>query len=287
MPADEPRGAPSPGLIPGFHSYADDTPWDAELRRPDLEARSWDEPIPIGRREVYERPVQPRRGRAWPMFAVGAGVLAAFGAGFLLARTDGPSRVADRPAVAEAATAPATEPMRVEVAEPTLPAPPPPPTSSAKLEVLPGDMPPPVALARRPPPILSIAPRIEFRPPQPPRELAMAPAPRDAVATTAPVAPTATPAPAPVRTSYDCRDAPTLARAMVCRDAGLAAMDRRMKQAYAAAVAAGAPEDELRADQEDWLAIREEAARVSRRSVTNIYSQRIDELRAIADRRWR
>jgi uncharacterized protein len=72
---------------------------------------------------------------------------------------------------------------------------------------------------------------------------------------------------------------------MVCRDPGLAAMDRSMKQAYAAAVAAGAPTDELAADQEDWLEVREEAATYSRRAVADIYRQRIDELDAMAGRR--
>lgn len=111
--------------------------------------------------------------------------------------------------------------------------------------------------------------------PPPPREVAAAPVARDAATVE------------PARPSFDCRDAPTLAREMVCSDRELAAMDRRMKQAYSAALAAGAPENELAADQADWLDIREEAAHRSRRSVANIYNQRIEELRAAADRPWR
>ena len=103
-------------------------------------------------------------------------------------------------------------------------------------------------------------------------------------ATTAP--PPSEPSPAVRRRSYDCADQPSAARAMVCRDAGLARMDQRMKQAYAAALAAGVPEEELAAEQEDWLSIREEAARYSRRSVANIYRQRIDELESMSERSW-
>jgi uncharacterized protein len=69
---------------------------------------------------------------------------------------------------------------------------------------------------------------------------------------------------------------------MVCGDPELAAADQRMNRAYRAALAAGAPEGELRSEQLDWLGIREDAARHSRNAVASIYEQRIDELR-----RWR
>jgi uncharacterized protein YecT (DUF1311 family) len=169
----------------------------------------------------------------------------------------------------------AAQPMNVEVAAAT---PPPAPAVSggAKLEVLPRSTEPAAPFIPRPlPSVPREAPRLAIAPAAPaPREVAQAPVASDAVA----VAP-------PVRASFDCRDAPTRARAMVCRDAGLAAMDRRMKQAYAAAVASGASRDDLAADQEDWLNVREDAATYSRRAVADIYHQRIDELDAIAGRR--
>ena len=54
-----------------------------------------------------------------------------------------------------------------------------------------------------------------------------------------------------------------------------------MSRAYAAALAAGGSQDQLNAEQADWLAIREDAARYSRRAVLNVYEQRTRELEAI------
>ena len=70
---------------------------------------------------------------------------------------------------------------------------------------------------------------------------------------------------------------------MVCADPRLAALDQQMRRAYDAALAAGIPEAGLRADQADWLDIREDAARYSRNAVTRIYRQRIEELRTMAE----
>jgi uncharacterized protein YecT (DUF1311 family) len=294
MPTDEPKGGGPPDAFLGFEHYADDTPRSPEApfaREPEprswAAADAWGEPLTFHAAEPAEP--APERGRsAWPMAAVGVAVLAAFGGGYLLARSDGPPPTATAPRpVTEAAAMAAAEPMNLEVAKPT-PIPVPPLSSTAKLEVLPANPGPVASLAPRPlpplreSPLLRIAPappvvQAPAQPPPAPREVAEAAPPRDAAAVE----------PAPVRTSFDCRDAPTPARAMVCRDGGLAAMDRRMKQAYAAALASGAPEEELAADQRDWLAIREEAARYSRRSVANIYRQRIDELEAMSDRSWR
>jgi uncharacterized protein len=69
---------------------------------------------------------------------------------------------------------------------------------------------------------------------------------------------------------------------MVCSDPDLAAQDREMARAYRRALAAGVSPAALRADQRDWLSIREDAARHSRRAVADIYRQRIDELNGIA-----
>ena len=65
---------------------------------------------------------------------------------------------------------------------------------------------------------------------------------------------------------------------MVCEDPELAAADRRLSQAYRAAVAAGAPEEVLRDEQQDWLNLREDAAQRSRRAVADVYEQRIGDL---------
>ncbi|WP_293355942.1 lysozyme inhibitor LprI family protein [Phenylobacterium sp.] len=272
------------GSAPGFQSYADDTPREFEVRPGrDPEPRSWDEPLRVRPGAPTDLPSE-RRATAWPKLAVAAAVLAAFGGGFLLARTDGPTPAARRP-VSESAALAAARPMNVEVAE-VAPLRVPPPSASAKLEVLPRAqgapsprLPPQAPASPREAQVLPITPRPAPLPlppaPSAAREIAEAPVPRDAAAVE------------PARVSFDCRDAPSLAREMVCGDAGLAAMDRRMKRAYAAAVAAGARQDELAADQADWLDIREEAARRSRRSVANIYRQRIDELQAMAERDWR
>lgn len=93
------------------------------------------------------------------------------------------------------------------------------------------------------------------------------------------------PPPAPIRPSFDCQGALTRAQQMVCSDPRLAAADRRMSQAYAAALAAGPAYDELRSEQADWVAIREDAARYSNRAVLNIYEQRTRELEALTEDR--
>ncbi|WP_309644206.1 hypothetical protein [Phenylobacterium sp.] len=99
-------------------------------------------------------------------------------------------------------------------------------------------------------------------------------------------------APDPVgvaRPSFDCRRARSPAEEMVCDIPALAAADRQLARAFQRALRAGAPYDELRSEQDDWLEIREDAARRSPRAVAAIYDQRIEELNAMADdpgRRW-
>jgi len=85
--------------------------------------------------------------------------------------------------------------------------------------------------------------------------------------------------------SFDCRHARSRAEDMVCADAGLAQADRALERSYARAVAFGVPRRMLRDEQDDWLAIRESAARYSRRAVADVYRQRIEELNAMADGR--
>ena len=91
-------------------------------------------------------------------------------------------------------------------------------------------------------------------------------------------APEPPPALARAEPAPDCADARTPARRMVCEDPQLAAADRRMARAYRAAVAAGAPERQLRLEQRDWLDLRDDAARRSRRAVADVYQQRIEDL---------
>jgi uncharacterized protein len=92
------------------------------------------------------------------------------------------------------------------------------------------------------------------------------------------------PAPPPAaQASFDCSAARPGAEQLVCSDPSLAAADRRLARAYRRAIEAGLPMDELRTEQGDWLAIREDAARHSPRAVQNIYEQRIQELNDMAD----
>jgi uncharacterized protein len=89
-----------------------------------------------------------------------------------------------------------------------------------------------------------------------------------------------------VRPSFDCSGASSYAEEMVCAEPDLAAADRRLARAFQSALRAGVPYDMLRNEQDDWLAIREQAARRSPAAVASIYDQRIDELNAMARSRW-
>jgi uncharacterized protein len=72
---------------------------------------------------------------------------------------------------------------------------------------------------------------------------------------------------------------------MVCADPSLALADRLLAQSLERAIDSGVSRNMLRAEQEDWLAIRDDAARYSRKAVADVYAQRIGELRAMADER--
>lgn len=103
-----------------------------------------------------------------------------------------------------------------------------------------------------------------------------------AKAATPPREPVAEPQYVEASPSYDCREASSPAEEMVCSDPALAAADRHLARAFQRAVKAGAPYDLLRAEQDDWLEIREDAARHSPRAVAAIYDQRIGQLNAMA-----
>lgn len=138
--------------------------------------------------------------------------------------------------------------------------------------VAPSDDAAPLPVTPPPPPRYAAIPE-----PAPPMVRPAPPTPRDyAPAVEAP----------PVRQALrgpDCASARTRAEVMVCNDPGLAAADRRMARAYRGAARSGAPLGQLRAEQDDWLDLREDAAHISRRAVAQLYAQRIDELEAMAD----
>jgi uncharacterized protein YecT (DUF1311 family) len=151
-------------------------------------------------------------------------------------------------------------------------------TSNGKLEVLPPDQ---AAAARATITTPNVSAEFSLPAAPPPAPEPIAPRVADARPLVAPPAVrSGPPIPAPLpRTGPDCSGARSAAEAMVCNDPDLAAADRELNRAYRRAMQAGAvPPGVLRADQRDWLAIREDAARHSRRALAQVYQQRIDEL---------
>lgn len=143
---------------------------------------------------------------------------------------------------------------------------------------------------------LDVLPRSEARstPPPPAPAAPIAPStlsapqvlnigPEDAPPAAAPPIPDVQPAPPPLRASFDCATARPGAERMVCADPGLAAADRALARAYRRALESGVDPVDLRGEQRDWLAIREDAARRSPRALASVYDQRIDELNRMAD----
>lgn len=116
--------------------------------------------------------------------------------------------------------------------------------------------------------------------PEPPWPQAPRRAPRPPEPPPAPVAREPTPF---VVVGVDCADTRSLADEMTCSDPGLTAADRQMVRAFRRAVRAGVPYGQLRAEQNDWMAMREDAALRSPRALARLYDQRIDDLNALAD----
>lgn len=202
-----------------------------------------------------------RRPSPRQMTGLGVASACALGLAFgLWARPELKDDLRDRAPMQPAAQTPAADSgeMEIVVNAPPPPSPVAPVAQVGKLDVLPADM----ARAAAPPAPVRVT-----------RPAPSAPAPRVAVAPAAPA----------VRASFDCGSADGLAEQMVCRDAALAARDRRLAQAYRRALDAGASARDLRAEQGDWVAIREEAARWSPDAVADVYDQRIAELNAMAD----
>ena len=145
--------------------------------------------------------------------------------------------------------------------------------SAGKLEVLPPETARTAATLPPPP----AAPPAQAAP-QPPLKLTQ-PAPPAAALTLAP----ARPAPIQDGSRDQGCEFGSFAAQMVCADPQLTAADREMARAYRRALQIGAPPEQLRADQRDWLAAREEAARRSRGAVASVYDQRIEELNQLID----
>lgn len=183
----------------------------------------------------------------------------------------------------------AREPMKPVSAEPL--------DGAMQIVVDPGKAAPPVAaspgrLEVLPPDMAAMAGATRTVVPQdsPPPVRISTPAPDRTPLTVPPPLPQVTevrrPAIDRVRPSFDCRAARSRAEEMVCQDPALAAADRRMAQAFRRATEAGVPYAELRGEQDDWLSIREAAARRSPEAVASIYDQRTEELEAMSEEEW-
>lgn len=218
-------------------------------------------------------PRRPRRLGGWAMLA---GVALAGALGLALGLAMQPQLISDlmpkggAPSPAAEETGPAKG-MDIVMAEPPPEAPLP---QRPPLETMGPD------LAIYDPPGVAEAPQ----PPIPPEPMT---APVAQIPRHAPMPPLARAAPeatlATRRPRFDCRDAGSLAEELVCTDAVLIAADRQLNRAYDRALRAGAPEDELAADQDEWMASREDAALRSPRALARLYDQRIAELNAWAD----
>lgn len=222
---------------------------------------------PSARRQVFSEPGMIVMGQPtpsptveplsndWPgrrrLTLAGFAGLCAIGLGLGFAARHAPSL----PSVG--ALPPSSSRMRVVVASAIPPSPPPVQAGALPLEVLPR-----AALVLGPTPI-------------------RAPSPAAAQAVIKVDAPAAQ-ATASLDEAVDpCRGARSLGEVVVCRDPGLRAADRRLRHAFRAAARSGIPYDQLRAEQDDWLDIREDAAERSPHAVARVYDQRIEELEAM------
>jgi outer membrane biosynthesis protein TonB len=238
-------------------------------------------PLTLGDPGRRPAPPSPRRSRAGLL--IGAAVVAALAVGAaVMARellAEGPAGPDRQDGMDIVMGAPPPEPKLPPVGEkletlspeaaaraeppPAEPALPPQPVPMDPPEPPVAPEPPPAPLAPAPP--WAQAPRLPPQAPRPPR----APAPRETDRAMIP--------------TVDCAAPGSLADEMTCADPALAAADRQMARAFRRAVRAGAPYGELRAEQNDFMAMREDAALRSPRALARLYDQRIDDLNAIAD----
>jgi|GEM_PF-1265840 len=247
---------------------------------------------PGERREPPQAASEPRRRRSRRPLLIG-GVAAALAIGLLfgfwakpeLIGSKSPSTPPTAPANTVPPSAAATGSPGVPIAVNPPPRPQQPPRAPGRLQTLPPEM---AAAARQqaqaPAAAVAVVPT-PTRAPQP-TPAPQPPAADEDVAATADTrasapAPTSSPAP-PVQASFDCAGARPGAEQMVCDDAELATADRQLARAYSRAMRSGVDPIDLRQEQRDWVAIREDAARHSRRAVAEVYDQRIQELNQIA-----
>lgn len=230
-----------------------------------------------------EPPPEPPRHGLSPRVLVIAGVAVALALGVGLGFLARPELAVDRPQpnAPAAAVAQLAPPSAAEA--PIAITPPPaqaavPPQPRGKLETLPPEM----AAAERSPAQPAAAGEAA--------ETASATAPEasaDNAETPPAAAPPAEAAPTPApdrQANFDCASARPGAEQIVCSDPELAADDRRLARAYRRALRAGIDPGDLRQEQRDWYAIREDAARHSRHALVQVYDQRIGELNQMADR---
>ena len=87
----------------------------------------------------------------------------------------------------------------------------------------------------------------------------------------------------PARTAGGCSPDGSRTKVTLCADPAIAAADQDMESAFQRALRSGAPVKALRADQQAWLVLREEAARRSPADLAEAYDQRVSQLNALAD----
>ena len=214
---------------------------------------------PLPEPEPPQAPLSLRRRR--PMAVMFGGVACALAIGLLFGLWARPELIGSKPTPPVEQASASQIPLTVSPPAASDPI----PRAPGRLETLPPDM---AAAAR-----MQTLPQTET------------PGPDAAPAPTASVPPEAAEAPPKERfaTSFDCTTARPGAEEMVCGDPALAAADRAMGQAYHRAMRSGADPDDLRQEQRDWVAIREDAALRSREALAQVYDQRIVELNHIAD----
>jgi len=88
------------------------------------------------------------------------------------------------------------------------------------------------------------------------------------------------------RPSFDCNDARTRGELAVCRDAGLAALDRNMAAQFNRAMAAASPQQQalLRRTRDRFLGFRDRCP--DNRCMGDAYTGRMREIRDIMEGRW-
>ena len=245
---------------------------------------SFDDEPPLTIERPDRRP-ERRSGRRLNRKALLVGVAGACALGLAFGLMARPQLITDRPAPEpmEPTARTAERQLELEMAEP-----PPEPklAERAPLETLSPET-IEAAKASSPPQIAEPPPVLEPAEPPPAPEAPRAPeapwAQEPPWAREAPPAPIAREPPRATRPSFDCRRAQSLAEEMICEDAVLAAADRHMARAFERAVRSGVPLRQLQAEQRDFMAMREDAARRAPRALASLYDQRIYELNAVAD----